>query len=276
MKTIRTLPAVLLLLAFGMGASAAQDALNNDTIIMMTEGGLGETVIVAAIRGAAATDFNLGPIDLVNLKSRGVADAVLAAMIEAGGGAAAEDADRPAPGIYLLRDDGSRTPLEPTAFSATGGSGLRRRFTFGLVSDEVKAVVARPSAVIRARQPRPRFLFVFPTGDAASPSSVTIANAWSAWWYDYGTGLTSPNEFVLAQFYEEDGQRELGIGRSGDVSSTRGIDGERSVSITFQRLEPGVYEVVPDEDLTAGEYCFMPLLNDPSFNRLFDFGVDGQ
>jgi hypothetical protein len=51
------------------------------------------------------------------------------------------------------------------------------------------------------------------------------------------------------------------------------------VPLTIERLEAGVYRVVPKEPLAAGEYCFFYAAGASSFaasgtGKLFDFGVD--
>ena len=75
---------LLLVLAVAPAPTLAQETLTNQHIITMKTGGLGDDVIIAAIRGATTVAFdNLGPEDLLSLKNdHELSDAVLTAMLE--------------------------------------------------------------------------------------------------------------------------------------------------------------------------------------------------
>ena len=289
------------LLTAATPAPAQTPALTNDDIIALAAADLGDALIVATVRGAEAVDFDLGPAGLIGLKTEGISDDVLAAMIArnvvgtSGAGTAPESRDpvpaiadsspsgtsEPAPGIYLLRLNGTRTPLEPTNFSAGSGSRWRSRLTFGFGKDQSKALVPNERAVIRTTQQRPKFLFVLPASDHGR--SLEYAGGGS-WFTGFAAGMSSPNQFALAQFLEEGNRRELVVGETNDFGVSSGPDTDALVPFTFERREPGVYEVTPLEDLGLGEFCFFPLgtggggtsagYGGPGANTLFDFGVD--
>src|SRR5438094_232993 len=67
----------------------AQTALTNDTILKMAKAGLGEEILLSTIK-AQPGNYTTTPDDLIALKSAGITDKVIAAMIEktASGGAA--------------------------------------------------------------------------------------------------------------------------------------------------------------------------------------------
>ena len=288
----------VLVVATASPARSQTGALTNNDIIQLAAADIGDELIVATIRGATAVDFDLDPAGLIGLKTNGLSDTVLAAMIErnvAGAGrgstidpaapapsageAAPADPGVPAPGIYLVRRDGGRTLLEPTNFSAGSGSRWRSALTFGIGKDQSKASVPNERAVIRTTQQRPTFLFVLPAADHGG----ALENSGGGW-FGAGSGISSPNQFALAQFFEEEGRREMVVGESNSFGARSGPDPDALVPFTFDRRGPGIYEVTPSEDLGLGEFCFYPLGTGgtgafaayvgPSSNTLFDFGVD--
>lgn len=291
---------VLVLAVAGFPAQAQTGTLTNDDIVKLAGAGLGDDLIITTIRGATAVSFDLEPAGLIDLKSNGLSDNVLAAMIEksiasntgsvgsqpgepttAPVAAVSGSANELTPGIYVLHLDGARTLLEPTNFSAGSGSRWRSRFTFGIARDQSKAIVPFERAVIRITEQRPTFLFVFP----ASDHSGTLGNTGGGWFGGMGAAMSSPNQFALAQFFEEDNRREMIVGESNDYGISSGPHADALVPFTFDRIEPGVYEVTPTEDLGLGEFCFFPLgtagagnlagqVGLGTSNVLFDFGVD--
>ena len=293
---------VFALIVAGSHAQSQTAALANDDVVELAAAGLGDDLLIATIRAAPAASFDLSPRGLIDLKARGLGDNVLAAMIEknlalntspdSGGspgdapaatGRASSPAGTagPAPGIYVVRQDGTSTPLEPTNFSAGSGSSWRSRFTFGIAKDQSRASVPLERAVIRTTQQRPTFRFVFPSSDHGGALDRT-----GGWWFGGpGAGMSSPNQFALAQFFEEENRRELVVGESNNFGVSSGPHPDALVPFTFDRLEPGVYEVTPTEDLGLGEFCFFPLgtagagnlaghVGPGASNALFDFGVD--
>ncbi len=71
-------------LAFGLalltGLMLAQSAMNNDSVIKMAKAGLGDDLIIGSINGQAG-QYNTSADGLIALKSAGVSDKVIAAMI---------------------------------------------------------------------------------------------------------------------------------------------------------------------------------------------------
>lgn len=59
----------------------AQTALTNDSIIKMVKAGLSDDIVVSTVKAQPA-HYSTGPDDLIALKSAGVSDRVIAAMIE--------------------------------------------------------------------------------------------------------------------------------------------------------------------------------------------------
>ena len=282
-----------LLMLFAPLARAQSAAMTNADVIALVEGGLGASVLVAAVSRAEAVDFDVVG-GLLQLAQAGVPDEVITAMMErqtaqdeAAVNAAAEAARsaRPSPGIYLLQDDGTEQRLDPTTYASQNASGWRSRLTLGIARDQTKATVPRSRAVVRAPSSRPSFVFVFPLqapdGQVFQSPNVAITNASDGWWIRTQGLVSNPNQFALAQFEVREGRRELVVGLSSQYRSSAGPRGEDMREFEYQLLEPGIYEVTVTQTLGPGEFCFFPILSGnvdgerggAGANQIFDFGV---
>jgi hypothetical protein len=97
-------------------AQAAQPAkLSNKDVVEMSKAGLSVEVIVAKIK-TSQTEFDTSPAALQSLKSEGVADAVILAMVQSSGGEAAAAATTAAPA--------------PATATATAGDGKVTVYVF--------------------------------------------------------------------------------------------------------------------------------------------------
>lgn len=269
----------------GTTQAAAGDAgMTNADVVKLVRAGLSDALVVQTIRQAAATKFDTSTDALVQLKSSGVSDAVIATMLAPK--ARATDSAAPFPsaapgnvpptqeaGIYLETDGlpEHAVPLEPTVFSqAKAGGMFASAMTYGLYKAKIKAVVRGPKAKVRASDKRPTFYFHFD-----QQSSRLGPGAFSGWL----AGASGPNEFVLAQMIQKRDSRELVVGEWGAFTSSSGARTEDIVPIDAQKLAPGVYKVTPTEDLGAGEFCFfyaagVNALGASVVGKLFDFGAD--
>ena len=292
-----TRPAVLLccLIVFVVApfGRAQTGPMTNDDVIALVEGGLGAAVLIAAISRAETVDFDVDA-GLLQLARSGVPDEVITAMMEKQSAqedaaklaaAAAELSARPAPGIYLLRDDGTEPRLDPTTYSSESASGWRSRLTLGIARDQQRATVPRSRAVARATSSRPAFRFVFPL-QANEDSTfqgvdATISTSADRWWMRMGGVVSNPNQFALVQFDVREGRRELVVGLSSEYRASAGPRGEDMREFEYRMLEPGIWEVTVTENLDVGEFCFFPILpgnvdgdrGGAGTNQIFDFGV---
>ena len=138
----------LLNLALSLFALGQTTPMTNEDVIELVEGGLGASVLVAAIGRADTVEFDVDG-GLLDLARAGVPDAVITAMIEKqpeqddaeAATAAAVAGTARSPGIYLIEEEGIGRRLEPTAYSAASASGRRARLTLGIAGDQAKATV---------------------------------------------------------------------------------------------------------------------------------------
>lgn len=268
--------------------------MTNGDVMKLAKAGLGDAVIVAAIREAKTLRFDISIDGLVALKQAGVSDAVIAVMqhpervsaVEvaavspppAGGGTAGAKQPGPLdayePGIYLDHGDG-QTPyalLEPTVFTQgkTGGT-FASAMTYGLYKAKWKAVIRNSEANIRTRNQQPTFYFRFEGTSAGLGSSGGLAGLLAA--------ATSPNEFVLVQMMRKRDSRELIVGEAGALGANTGTRSEDTVPFKVEKIGPGQYRVTPTEVLGPGEFCFFhsagaAMMQGGAAGKLFDFGVD--
>src|SRR3954469_2545246 len=128
----------------------AQTALTNDSIIKMVKAGLSEDIVLSTIK-AQPGNFTTGADDLIALKTAGVGDKVIAAMVEkSAGGQPAPKTPTPAPaasppaaaspvnevGVYYKKGE-TWTDLPPEVVNFKTGGVLKTIGTAGIVKGDV-------------------------------------------------------------------------------------------------------------------------------------------
>lgn len=266
-------------------AGKAAPAMTNADVLKMVKAGLGEPVVTAAIRGARKTAFELSPDGLIELKTSGVSDSIIAVMLDPAAApvvVAAAPAPAPAPtptptsdpndplsphdpGIYMMTagEAPRLVVLEPTSFKqGKSGGWLGSAMTMGIKKMKWKAIVPAPRAVQRTTSGLTPFYFYF-----EKKSSMD--------------DVTNPSEFVLARMKRKDDERELIVGEAGALGASSGTREKDAVEFRTETLAPCVYKVTPGENLAPGEYCFFKATGSANITQagatghLFDFGVDG-
>ncbi|GIU76282.1 MAG: hypothetical protein KatS3mg004_3369 [Bryobacteraceae bacterium] len=154
-------------------------------------------------------------------------------------------------GIYLYTRDRDGNPkmivLERAAYqgSKTGGV-LTSALTYGLRKAKMKAVIPGPRASVRTSDRRPVFYFYFE--DKASGLGKSYFGL---------TGLSNPNQFALVMLEVKKSTRETIIMEFGALGASSGTHAKSMVPFKSERIRPGLYKVVPTEQLKEGEYCFL-------------------
>lgn len=284
-------------------AVPAPAGLTNQDILKMVQAGLGESVVLATIRTAKATSFDLSPDGLIALKKAGVSDPIVATMIDPkavapatapaaaaplfGAGPPADNRTRVdsataspeiprEPGIYWDKGrDGNHhlVGLEPTVFSqAKTGGFLTSALTYGIKKINWKAVARGSAAVLHITESQPTFYFYFESKGSGLGNTGGFAG-WLA-------GATSPNEFVLARMTSKSKDRELIVGEIGAFGGSSGARSKDTIDIQIDRLSGGVYRVRSAQPLEPGEYCFFYAggvstmgVGSAGTGKLFDFGI---
>jgi hypothetical protein len=253
-------------------SALAQEPLTNDLVIKMVRSGISEDIIVSMVKSQPAR-YSLAPDQLIALKSVGVPDRVVAAMVERGSGvgtpgaatssgatpaagtvAAGDPNDPMSPhdsGIYLYartRDGEYKlTALEQAAYqgSKTGGL-LGTVITYGIKKAKMKAVIPGQHASIRTPDHQPVFYFYFEDKAAGLGKG------------GFGTGAVSnPNQFALVKLEVTKSSRETIIGEFGALGASTGTNEKSMVTFKSERLRTGLYKVVTQGPVESGEYCFL-------------------
>ena len=176
------------------------------------------------------------------------------------------------PGIYMYSNDDSGYTfqlIEPTNYTAGKSSGyLKNAFSYGIAKIKWKAVVHDSSASIRTSDAAAEFYFVF------EHTTATLGNASSI--QTMGR-VTNPKEFQLVRFEVQSSTREVVVAAGNGYGTQSGTEDKANVSFKVTRLKPGVYRVIPDQRMTAGQYAFITGIGSAygaaTMSKLFDFGI---
>lgn len=289
MKKLSILPIFIVLFAFCFAANtrtfAQDEVMTNDEVISLVKAGLSKQIIINKIR-TSKTNFDLTTDSLIKLKTAGVDDEIVNAMLEAKSGktvtttasttSAVSNGDPNDPmsphdfGIYLFEEkDGNRkmTQLSAnvSAQNRTGGGVTAAVTPFGLGKVKTKANLPGTTAAIQVQSSRPVFYFYLDTKSGGLNTSSGIPS--------------NPNEFALVKFHIRSDNREITIAKANAWGAKGGLSDESVMPVTVENLGNGIFKVTPQKDLKNGEYGFY-LLNSGNSNasaavgaKFFDFGV---
>jgi hypothetical protein len=266
---------------FAFCAYSQNAPLTKDMIIQMVKAGLPEDVIISKIK-AEANPPNFSTDDLIALKSAGVSDGVIRALVNpapkpesptASGAANATLADpndpmaAHDPGIYLMitaREGGRKMVLIERAGSGRDKTAHvgRAVATFGISKAQVRAEVPGPRAALRAGV-KPEFYMYFPpTGNLGSADMIS-----------------SPSQFSLLILEKKKDHRETVVAKQGYGRASAGVDEKKTIVFTTDKLRAYAYKVTPNASLKAGEYAFVAASGmggtaSSAAVAIYDFGVD--
>ena len=257
------------------------EPLTIDSVIALSQSGIGDDAIVAKIR-SSATHIDLSVDQMMALKSKGVSGPVLAALLASpqGSQAPAMSVDSPNPadlhpaGVYLL--DNATTKMrriDPTVSNqAKTGGILGYALTGGIASMSVKAAIQGGTARVHATDRRPTFYFFF---DESNPQVGAAITSWAA-----GTSatVTAPSEFTLIHMAAKSGRREARVGSMNIGGAKTGVMDKDRIAFDYELIRPGVFKVQAKTDLEPGEYGFIYSLSGGNVGgavtaRIFDFSV---
>jgi hypothetical protein len=229
----------------------AQQALNNDSIIKMVKAGLSDDLIITTINASPAT-FDTSTDGLIALKSAGVSDKVVAAMVTksaapaaaAPGAAPAAPPQPPSPaaasglpagidevGVYYHDTTGAWVALMPEIVNFKTGGVLKSVASAGVVKGDVNGHIQGAHA---------RLNLTFP---------VVLAV-----YVPEGTDIT---EYQLLRLHVNGSSREF-RSVTGGVLHVSGGATRDSLEFQPEKLAPRVYQITLQPDLVRGEYGLLP------------------
>jgi hypothetical protein len=217
-----------------LGALALCQTLDNDSVLKMVKAGLGPDLIVSMIQTQPGT-YKVGTDEMIALKTAGVPDKVIAAMIAKG--TALAPAAQPAAvaastreiGVYFKKD-GEWKDLLPEVVNWKTGGVLKSIASAGIVKGDVNGNVQGTSSRTKL----------------ASPVEILI----------YAPEGVAVTEYQLLKLRENKGYREFRTVTGGVMhvagGATRDLipfEGKKIASRTFSvslpNLKPGEYGILP-------------------------------
>ena len=274
----RTVASIIFVAFLAQPAVMADDAevLTNDDILIMTQAGLAERVIVAKIM-ASETDFDITREQLVALSRASVEASVLEAMVVKSVPSAArrtpetyaqrfEGTPCTASGFFVEKE-GSLRPVNPQVPQIQSGNNMLTAVTWGIFAGRAKAAIRGARSDTRTSSRMPTFWFC--PEDSVIPA-------------DPGTTV-DPREFLLlvlkaSERWEE---RSFPVGRANLWAGGQSDIPPRLIRrVKYENVGFGVYRMTPRSALDPGEYGFyqagrpFAVTRFPSVGKIYAFGVD--
>jgi hypothetical protein len=229
----------------------AQQALDNDAIIKLVKAGLSDDLIVTTINTSAGT-YNTSVDGIIALKTAGVSDKVVSAVV-AKASAVAAAASAPIPplapmtsqapaaasnipagvdsiGIYYQDKDGSWQEVVTEAVTKKTGGILKTIATDGMLKGDINGNLKGAGSRLRLTLPA-HFILYVPEG-------------------------RSPGEYELIRFRVHSHDREFRSVTGGFVHVSSGAARD-SVEFDSKKIAPRIYQVTLDQNLARGEYGFL-------------------
>jgi len=259
-------------------SSAAEEVLNNASIVELQGLNLGDSVILEKIR-TSKCDFDTSINGLKQLKSAKISDAVIQAMIASKSPAAPAtgstmtaakgDLNNPlAPhpaGVWLMQDK-KMVQLEfQHARPETSGS-----YAWAGWGGQVEQFVSLSGAKADVQLPdrKPVFYFYFANGNQ-------FANQGGA--YEF-MNSQNPKDIMLVKFdVRKNGanyMRALSISKNGAYGGSSTL-GRAARDLEWEKIGEGIYKVIPKNELVNGEFAFSSTMSG-GYGQLFPFGISSS
>jgi hypothetical protein len=235
--------AAILFLSPGIVLSQSNKPLSNDDVVQMVKGGFDESTTVAAIE-AADTSFDTSVQALIALKTAGVSEKVISAMLAAtkkkaeaakpaapvAAPAAAANPDVPEDmGVYT-KLKGALAEMYAEVVSWKSGGVGKSMLSMGMTKGHVNATVSGPKSKLQL----------------GLPIEVIIRCA---------EGVT-PSEYMLLKLDEKGDRREFRAVTGGVYHSSGGAEKD-AIKFDFQKIAPRTYKIMLT-GLKKGEYGILP------------------
>jgi hypothetical protein len=228
MKSLRTVLCLTL-----AGVIFAQQPMTNDSIVKLVKAGMGEETIVNMIN-TQPTTFTLGTDDLIALKTGGVSEKVIGAMLlKKTGGAPSSGASAAGPvheiGVYYKSGD-AWMDMEPEVATFKSGGVLKSIATDGIVKGDINGHIKGAQSKTKIDTPVEIMIYA-PEGVAAT-------------------------EYQLLMLHKSGDAREFRT-ITGGVFHKSGGAGRDAVEFDAKKIAPRTYSLTLSK-LKAGEYGILP------------------
>lgn len=226
-----------MLFLFAFSLLLAQDVLNNESVIKLVKSGMSEELILNIIRQQPAA-YSLGADQLIELRTAGVTEKVISAMLAKSSGKdpASSAASAPTaakslptdPGVYYKKtSEWLETIAETVDWKSTGA--MKNFVSAGIVKKDLKGSLQGLNS--RNLVTSTTEIVIVP------PSGVPIS------------------EFLLIPMKPNKGRREFEVGPpQKNASLARG-----AIAFGLEKIGPNHFRVAPVSPLSPGEYGVLPL-----------------
>jgi len=238
------LAGLLLLLT---GIVAAQQTMNNDSVIKLIQAGLSEDLIVSTI-SASPGNYDTSVDGLIALKGAGVSEKILAAiMTKAIGGSTSAPAGNTASvgsnvpaglppgvdtvGVFYKNRTGNYQEMGVEIVNFKTGGFLKNVATYGMVQRDLNGNIKGTKSKLPLSAPA-EFIFYLPEG-------------------------RTPGEYTLLRLRANKKDREFRAVTGGIINTSSGAARDM-VEYTTERIAPRVYAITLNSDIGEGEYGFLP------------------
>jgi hypothetical protein len=245
----------LLLLAALPSLTYAQQALNDDAVIKLVTAGLGDDLIIQTINSQPG-NFSTSAEDLSRLKSAGVSDRVLGAII---GKTMAPTAPAVTTlpsgidevGVYYKDQKGKWQQLSPEIINFKSGGVMKSIATNGILKGDKNGHIPGKAAKLTLTRQTDILLYV--------PEGI------------------SPEEYQLLKLRVNSDNREFRSQTGGVFHSSSGADRD-SVAFKASKIAPRMYQFTLAPDLVIGEYGIIPpgavsTSNAASAGKMYTFSI---
>jgi hypothetical protein len=217
--------------------STKSPAMDNGSVMKMAKAGLGDDLIIQTINtqpGQYTTDAD----SLVILKTAGVSDRVITAMINKGRRQLTNATEKPVElsdvneiGVYYKDHSGKWIAIEPEIVHIKSGGFIKSTVTHGIIREDRNGHLNGRESKLALQCPIEILIFV--------PEGV------------------SANEYDFLRFRINSNNREFRVLTGGVFHSTGGADRDE-VKFNPVKTAPHTYQFTVDKDTGGGEYGILP------------------
>jgi hypothetical protein len=260
MMHVRTLVLLVVVAVLLAPIAPAAEVLTNDAIVSMVKAGLGEELILSKIK-ASTGQYDLTANALIKLKSEGVSEKIIQAMMGAPSGsgpgalpaAPAAPAATPPPPL-------APTPVTPPLARAPGTMVIQGQSLFTKVNDRVLEILPVVPEVVHSMAKH--FIpFYYGPGDnwhlVRGQKAVVRLPKGKPHFY---TKVNASSLQLMRLTYD--------AARNFRYIVSTGATYRGGLSFVVNRLSDDIFELVPSGELDGGEYAFV------ASGTFYDFGVE--
>ncbi|MGI4853981.1 MAG: hypothetical protein ACRYF4_08050 [Janthinobacterium lividum] len=211
--------------------------LDNDAIIKMTRADLGDDIILQSIHSQPG-DYRTGPDDLVALRTGGVSQDIIAAMLARNSGLQQRAAPAPVevaplsfavddPGVYFKNRQGSWEAVGPELVRYRDGGALKSLATNNIIKKDENGVVTGPKSKLSV---------------APGTEMMILAPA-----------NTDAVEYVILRFRPKSDRREFRVKTGNVFHAESGVDRD-ALDIPIHKVSQHLFAFTVPHDLVKGEY----------------------